>query len=283
MEHSIANLEYLTVAMQSIKHFFLPPAINSPTLSINGLGISEPMRPVVCNRPNGTGDFLLMIYLDPAYIRAPPAPAPWPANTMIIWKPGQPQYYGNPNAPYRHSWMHCDGDAVADALAAANVPIDTPFTLSNPGIVNHYLLEIYREVTEHGTPSERIAINALTSLLADIERQIAGEVPAPPAQLLALRHSLGENIQEPLTLACMARRVNMSPSHFSAEFKRWFGVSPIEYHIQLRLHAASYLLRDGNKAVADVAREVGYDDPFHFSKQFKARFGVRPRDIRKHS
>ena len=46
------------------------------------------------------------------------------------------------------------------------------------------------------------------------------------------------------------------------------------------MHQAAYLLRDQNLAVKEVARSVGYRDPFAFSKLFKKHFGSTPSAYR---
>lgn len=266
--------------MQAIKQFFLPPVIDGVNLKLRGIGISEPMEPGIVNRPCGTGDYLLMAFLDPVTIRESAGVRNWGAS-MVIWDPDQGHYYGNKATPWLHSWMHCDGAAVARLVEDSGLPVNKPFAISDPGIVNHYLWEIYQEVTLHALPKPQIVLNSLHSWLLDMQRQTQGAHETVPAELLALRHYLGENVNTPMRLSDMAERVHMSVSHLSARFKRYFGVAPVEYHIQLRLHAAAYLLRDGNRSIADVARAVGYDDAFYFSKQFKARFRISPSAARK--
>ena len=280
MEHSIGNLEDLTNAMQKIQHFFLPPPIDTPDLKIRGIGIYESMNPGICLRPGGTGDYLMMAFLDPVTIRTGNADQACAAGTMMIWDPKHGHCYGNSGQPWLHSWIHFDGREVGRLIDQTSLPINRPFALTNPAVVNQYLWEIYREVTGHSKPNAQIVLNSMHSWLLDMERQVSGAHMSAPRDLLALRNYLGENVHMPIGLAEMARRVNMSPSHFSAQFKHHFGVAPVEYHIQLRLHAAAYLLQDGNRPVADVARAVGYDDPFYFSRQFKARFRMSPREVR---
>jgi len=73
------------------------------------------------------------------------------------------------------------------------------------------------------------------------------------------------------------------PAHFSAEFRRHFGVPPVGYLIRRRLHHAAYLLQDVNLSVAEAGQRVGYDDLFYFSKLFKRFHGASPRAWRERS
>jgi AraC-like DNA-binding protein len=57
-------------------------------------------------------------------------------------------------------------------------------------------------------------------------------------------------------------------------------VRPGEVH---QLQPTRALLRDTDLAVAEVARNVGYDDPYYFSRVFKAREGCAPLYYRRRS
>jgi AraC-like DNA-binding protein len=266
--------------MQTIRQFFDPAAFRTQDLQVNAIGISERMSNVIVNRPAGTGDYLLMAFMDPVTIRAGDEDLDCGASTMMIWDIEHGHYYGNVRQRWLHSWIHCDGRRVAHLIDGAKLPVNRPFSLHDPGVVDSYLWEIYREITEQSSPCAQIVLNSIHSWLLEMNRQLEGPHNTIPTDLLALRHFLGENVDRPMRLSDMAARANMSQSHLSAQFKHYFGVAPVEYHIQLRLRAAAYLLRDGNRPVADVARAVGYDDPFYFSKQFKARFRISPREVR---
>jgi AraC-like DNA-binding protein len=49
------------------------------------------------------------------------------------------------------------------------------------------------------------------------------------------------------------------------------------------MEAAGRRLRDSDRAVAEIAAEVGFADPFHFSRAFKRVMGVAPRGYRQRS
>ena len=267
--------------MRTIKRFFTPPPIDTPDLTIHGIGITEPMPPSIVNRPQGTGDYLFMMFAAPVSIRAGGEDRAYPGDTLMIWDKSQGHVYGNASEEWMHSWIHCDGTCIGGLLGHIGIPVNQPLSLRDRSVFDHYLWEIYREVTSQPAPDARIVTNALDSCLLDIKRQTAGNAAAIPPEFLALKQYIGENMGDPITLASLADRANLSMSHFSVLFKAHFGLAPIEYLIEQRMHTASILLRDGNRSVADVARAVGYDDPFHFSRRFKARFNVSPRDVRK--
>jgi AraC family transcriptional regulator of arabinose operon len=267
--------------MRAILRFFIPPPIETTDLTISGIGIMQLMKSCVINRPQGTGDYLFMMFPRSVIIRHDGEDRWFERDTMVIWSPGSEHVYGNPTLDYVHSWIHCDGKRIAALLDMVGVPVNQPFTLTDSSVVDRSLWDIYREVTMHATPSADIVANVIHSWLADMKRQITGDASAIPSSMLSVVQYMGENLDQKLTLAMLADHANLSASHFSARFKQSFGLSPIDYLIELRMHTAANLLKDRSHSVAEVARTVGYEDPFHFSKQFKVRFGINPSHVRK--
>ncbi|HEY4148290.1 MAG TPA: AraC family transcriptional regulator [Chitinophagaceae bacterium] len=89
-----------------------------------------------------------------------------------------------------------------------------------------------------------------------------------------------------LTVNDMARKNNLSVSHFSSLFRKATGMSPLDYFIHLKLQKACLLLYSSEMKIKDVAIAVGYDDPYYFSRLFKKYMNVSPdryRVLRKNS
>ncbi|HXR46717.1 MAG TPA: AraC family transcriptional regulator [Candidatus Limnocylindrales bacterium] len=89
-----------------------------------------------------------------------------------------------------------------------------------------------------------------------------------------------QHLNQPLHVATLAAAVNVSPSHYSALFKRWMGCPPIDYFIHLRMQQACRLFDSTSLNVKEVAAALGYDDPFYFSRTFKAVNQVAPSEYR---
>ena len=82
-------------------------------------------------------------------------------------------------------------------------------------------------------------------------------------------------------LANLARDATMSPSAFSARFRRLTGESPMRYVARTRLARAAEYLRDSEDSVLTIAGRTGYHSDISLSKAFKRQFGVAPGTYRK--
>jgi len=83
-----------------------------------------------------------------------------------------------------------------------------------------------------------------------------------------------------LSLNEMASQVNLSASHFSVVFSQEAGQTFKEYLTQLRINKAKELLRMTSLRSADIAYQVGYNDPHYFSSVFKKNTGFSPLEFR---
>jgi AraC-like DNA-binding protein len=265
--------------MPGFKHFFSPP-IMDPELQVRGIGIHELMPAGRVVRPQGTGDFLFMLFHDPVLLDAGDGPEPAPAGSLMLWPAGAGHDYGSAARPWDHSWLHCDGTRVLRALRGAGLPLGRPLTLPEPDRLVRRLEAVYAEVTG-ARPDPVIVGNLLENMLREAARGAAppAALRIPPA-FLALRRRLELAPGQPARLADLARAVHLSASHFSARWRRYFAVSPIEDVIRMRIEQAKYLLLDRTRRVGEVAAAVGIEDPYRFSRLFRRRVGLSPRAYR---
>lgn len=80
-----------------------------------------------------------------------------------------------------------------------------------------------------------------------------------------------------ITVAEIARRLNLDRSYFSTVFTERVGIPPRDYLRTYRLNKAAELMTLYGEKPSTVALSVGYGDLFHFSKSFKQHFGLSPR------
>jgi AraC-like DNA-binding protein len=267
--------------VKCLKWYARSPAA-AKTFRVNLLGLHEVMRPCLVDRPQGTGDYLLMFFHHEAWVKDQKGILLRPPGSLIIWTPRDGHFYGNENRRWDHSWIHCSGPAIPGILRRAGLPIGEPFVVSDPLVLENYLLETAAELSGWEQPHEIILRNLFENFIQRLLRQTMRQArPLVPAPLLAVRAHIEEHFAEKLRLPALARRAGWSPSHLCTEFKRHFGVPLIQYAMQLRMNHAVYLLRDQNRRVGEIGERVGYPDLYTFSKMFKRHSGVGPRAFRR--
>ena len=86
----------------------------------------------------------------------------------------------------------------------------------------------------------------------------------------------------PWTVAALADRIGVSRSTLAKRFATLVGEPPLTYLTRWRMTlAADLLVEQKDETVAQIARAVGYADPFGFSAAFKRIRGVNPSEFRR--
>lgn len=86
---------------------------------------------------------------------------------------------------------------------------------------------------------------------------------------------------EDISLEKLIRKYSISRRTFFRYWKNILDLSPYDYIINLRLKAASHMLRnDSSMQIQEIADQVGFNDPFYFSRIFSRKIGMAPQKYR---
>ena len=106
-------------------------------------------------------------------------------------------------------------------------------------------------------------------------RQIAG-MSIISNQIKASLDKMRLEYDQPLRVSEVASSAGMSVSSFHEHFKKFTGLTPLQYQKQLRLREARHRMRTQDIDVAEAGYAVGYSDASHFNRDYKRLFGITP-------
>ncbi len=89
-----------------------------------------------------------------------------------------------------------------------------------------------------------------------------------------------ENLESPLLVSDIARRVGRSQKALSIRMNSELGAGPAQVYRRLRLNLARKLVSETDLSIAEIALRTGYDDPSALTRAFRAEFGETPRALR---
>jgi YesN/AraC family two-component response regulator len=91
---------------------------------------------------------------------------------------------------------------------------------------------------------------------------------------------INRNYNRRLGVDVLAKRIYLSPSHFSTLFKAETGCGFKEYLNKVRIEQSKILMQNPAVSLADIASMVGYTDQSYFTRVFKSLEGKSPNRYR---
>ncbi|GIU32675.1 helix-turn-helix transcriptional regulator [Shewanella sp. MBTL60-007] len=90
------------------------------------------------------------------------------------------------------------------------------------------------------------------------------------------------NPQQTLKVSEMAERLNLSVSHFRAEFYKQYGEPPQRYLLKVKMKVACQLLERTQQSIKVISNSLGYTELSDFYRNFKNIVNTTPALYRKH-
>lgn len=207
-----------------------------------------------------------------------------PGGAVVI-PGGTPHSYGaSETDPWTIWWAHVRGTDVAELVEASGIrPGNLVLSLRSIDRITSLLDEIVTSLERDMTPARLVATSGMAWRLLT---QLAVDrlLPEDGTPLERAMRYLQERVDGHVHVAELAALVGISPSHLAALFRQATGGGVLAHHLSLKMARARRLLDTTDLTVAEIARQVGMDDPFYFSRQFRKIHGASPtayRDTRK--
>ena len=106
-------------------------------------------------------------------------------------------------------------------------------------------------------------------------------MPAGRSALQELQRWGAANPGQDHSVAMLAKRMDLSPRHFSRLFRSEVGITPANWVEEARVAAARRLLEQGQDAPKQVAARCGFADADTLRRAFMRHVGVTPAEYRK--
>ena len=102
--------------------------------------------------------------------------------------------------------------------------------------------------------------------------------PTPPGDdaLAATQQWMLSTLQEPITVAQMAKRANMSPRHFHRRFLEQTSMTPLSWLHDQRISRTKELLETTDLTVEEIATRVGLGTPANLRVHFRRATSISP-------
>ncbi len=144
--------------------------------------------------------------------------------------------------------------------------------------------KIFTYVREEKPGYQQVAAGMVVKLLGyivSIEKQkgFSGKPVERTIQHACFR--MREGVARPLDFEAFAKENNIGYSYFRKMFKKYTGVSPGQYHLEMKILRAKELLLNSGMSIKEIAYSLGFQSIYYFSRVFKQKQGRAPSEFRK--
>ena len=194
------------------------------------------------------------------------------------------RYTPAPETGWDEYWVSFDGDMPR--LLLENGILSPKQAVCDVGL-DASILRCYKDMIDV-VEADRIGYRQIAATLTAqlIARACAANsVQDGPVQKMvreAVFH-IEQNIDKPIDFARLAAELHTGYSSFRHKFKRHIGLSPKQYHLELRINKAKRLLTNTTLTVNQISDAMSFRTPYYFMRLFKNRVEMTPTQWRTYS
>lgn len=220
-------------------------------------------------------DWLLMCFKTPFYYIADNKHRSGEAGHLLLHKPGEEIEHGHTdnNSSFINDWIYfeCD-DRFMDNV---NIKVNIPVKCSDICLFTKLIDSINSEEIKNDKYSSLIISNNIHNLILQYMRDSDSNYEIPEKIEYARNTVLG-NPQFKWKLEDMAKLSGYSISRFSNLYTEYYGISPVNELINVRIDKSKYFLRLKSYSITEISEMCGFSSVHYFSKCFKSRCGTSP-------
>ncbi len=238
------------------------------------------------DRPQGSGDYLLLLLKTESVFILQGKEVVVPANSVMLYRKGTPQQYRCKKGKiFANDWVHFlfEGNEEAELLRHS-IPFDTPLPLQGLHFLSFCLKSIAYEQYSQNRNKHTNILHYMALLFSKIDEQLHMQQSTfgdtGYEMLSTIRYKIYSEPYVQRTVEFASHEVRMSRSGFQHLYRERFGVSFLQDLIESRIQYAKMLLTTTNLSVNDISVQCGYRNYSHFSRQFKEKTGVTPSEYR---
>jgi len=89
-----------------------------------------------------------------------------------------------------------------------------------------------------------------------------------------------EKVFDNINVEEIANEIQVDYSQFRKAFRKYTALSPMQYHMSLRMKQAVYLLTNSDLSIKEISSKPGFCSQYYFSKLFKKKMKKPPSRYR---
>lgn len=238
-------------------------------------------------RPNGSGDYILLVIRSPAFFVFEEKIHYTKGNSVVIFNKGTPQIYGALNEKFINDWIHFEADKK-DLIYLKDIGIvfDKILEFNNITQFSKLIKSIFFEkysTNKNASLSTIVYFNLLLLKISDLYTESQISFSELTQQLTTLRNKIFSNPQNNWNIDQISKELLISKSYLQHKYKQLFKTNIKKDITSSRVEYAKYLLFSTDYTISYISNMCGYENDVHFMRVFKRETGYTPTTYRNSS
>lgn len=192
-------------------------------------------------------------------------------------------YEADEKNPWHYSWIAFDGTNAEYYLKRANIGKETivvkTFDRSTLEDAFQKLMKINLSDVTKDLKFISLLYTILSTFIPPAEEDTETDSLSSEHIKNALKY-IHEHFDENISVADIASHLSLERKYFARIFKEQLRMPPSIYLANYRLSQACEMLENTSLNINEIAKKVGYDNPFSFSRAFKKAYNLSPATYR---
>lgn len=207
--------------------------------------------------------------------------------TMFLIFPGEWHSYSpDPKTGWSEYWIGFNGANIDHRVEAGFFSVERPVYRTG---YNETVIELYREAIRTARRQETYfqqllagIVNHLLGLMFMTDRNNSLQPDEEGKRIVdSARAYMQESVESDLKMPDVAGHLGISYATFRHLFKKFTGLSPAQYFINLKIHRAKEMLRGTSASIKEISIILQFENPEYFATLFRKKTGVSPTEFRK--
>lgn len=197
-----------------------------------------------------------------------------------VWHRYKPKH----KTGWTERWVGFSGDIANQFLSNGFfTPADPVISKCNTSRVLNHFNRLFKLFDEEPYGFQRLASGICIELMAEIHNIKFGgnNIKNLDSMVNRAKEMMYTQIDKSIDLEQIASQLGVSYSKFRLDFRKQTGVSPLQYHLLLKIEKAKELLLNPAKSQKEIAYELGFESDYYFNRLFKKKTGLAPGQFRK--
>lgn len=238
------------------------------------------------HRPNGSGDYLVLLIKSPATFKLNGELIHTTSNTFFLYDKNTPQYYEAYLEPFSNDWFHFE--LTQDEMSffkQLHIPFEQPLILTDFPFFSLLIKLMSHEFYGNSSYKLEVLNHYLQLFFIKIseayQTTFTNQHALRSNQLNLLRSKIYTHPYNKWSIEGLAHEITLSPSYFQRLYKKTFGISCLNDIINARIEHAKFSLTQTDLSIKNIAQICGYENDVHFMRQFKNLTNLTPSQYRK--